>query len=317
MGLFKLIASQFLNKNRLDEPINRASYLTSSMNKLLISVNESNNVTDREQNLATVSTMLQELKMISAKYPAIKITDLDAFETSIVNVSNETSDIKRGLKPQANNGNKRTPSDRDRKAILESIKNQFRIINESINIARNSKSLDTTESRLQVARNTLKTARQTASEFSLDIDGFNEAEAEIDRITKAVSTGTPKVIAGMREIEPDPLFSTPSRNLLKEATALKKEKKYLEACNKLREAYLADGAENLMIEERLRLAMYLQLAGKNDDGWNELNRLLKKYNDQFSNPIILHQMNIFLKKEKNPNATNPLRIIENVQVRFD
>ncbi len=100
-----------------------------------------------------------------------------------------------------------------------------------------------------------------------------------------------------------------ARNLLKEATVLKKEKKYIRACEKLREAYSANGSENLMIEERLRLPMYLQLAGKNDEGWDELNRLLKKYTDPYSPPIISHQMKVFLKKENNESALNPVRVI--------
>ena len=65
----------------------------------------------------------------------------------------------------------------------------------------------------------------------------------------------------------------PSREMLKEATKLKKEKKYVEACEKLREAYAAKGSEELMVEERLRLPMYLQLAGKNDEGWKTLNEM--------------------------------------------
>jgi hypothetical protein len=55
--------------------------------------------------------------------------------------------------------------------------------------------------------------------------------------------------------------------------------------------------------------MYLQLAGKNDEGWDELNRLAKKYTDKFSQPIISNQMNIFLRKENNENRQNPVRKI--------
>lgn len=103
-----------------------------------------------------------------------------------------------------------------------------------------------------------------------------------------------------------------ARSHLKEATVLKKEKKYTEACEKLREAYSSNGSENLMIEDRLRLPMYLQLAGKNDEGWDELNRLLKKYTDPYSPPIISHQMKVFLKKENNEAALNPVRIVVQV-----
>jgi hypothetical protein len=90
-----------------------------------------------------------------------------------------------------------------------------------------------------------------------------------------------------------------------EATALKREKKYIEACEKLREAYSADGAENLMIEERLRLPMYLLLAGRNDEGWDELNRLNARYVDQISQPTIANQMRVFLKKEGKNRAPAP------------
>lgn len=99
-----------------------------------------------------------------------------------------------------------------------------------------------------------------------------------------------------------------TRKLLKEATRLKTEKKYIEACDKLRETYSAGGADNAMIEERLRLPMYLQLAGKNDEGWAELNRLSARYADQYSLSKIEHQMKVFLRKENNEAATNPVRI---------
>ena len=89
-----------------------------------------------------------------------------------------------------------------------------------------------------------------------------------------------------------------ARELLKEATQLKREKKYEEACDKLKEAYSAKGSENIMIEERLRLPMYLQLSGKNDDGWRILNELNVTHVDVFSQLKIADQMRIFLQKEK-------------------
>lgn len=89
-----------------------------------------------------------------------------------------------------------------------------------------------------------------------------------------------------------------SRELLKQATQLKKEKKYDEACEKLNEAFVADGHENLMTKEFLRLPMYLQLAGKNDDGWRALNEMNIKFIDIYSQSDIANQMRIFLQKEK-------------------
>ncbi|MDG6772715.1 hypothetical protein QCB45_00025 [Thiomicrorhabdus sp. ZW0627] len=89
-----------------------------------------------------------------------------------------------------------------------------------------------------------------------------------------------------------------TKELLKQATSLKKENKYDLACEKLQEAYQAEGAENLTIKERLRLPMYLQLAERNEEGWKELNRLTLKYIDVFSQVEIANQMRIFLQNEK-------------------
>lgn len=90
----------------------------------------------------------------------------------------------------------------------------------------------------------------------------------------------------------------PAREMLKEATALKKDKKYDEACEKLREAFSLEGADGLMVKERLRLPMYLQLANKNDEGWKILNEMNVQFTDYFSQAEIADQMRVFLQKEK-------------------
>lgn len=198
-----------------------------------------------------------------------------------------------------------------REIIDDPINSHFRVINESIGIARKSKNRDTQLSRLSVAADCLKRARSQSSRLSVDISGFDEAEAEIKRIFDAINAGTPTEIVGMQHIDIDAEYSSEARTLLKQATELKKEKKYIEACEKLRAAYSADGSGSLMIEERLRLPMYLQLAERNDEGWNELNCLLQKYDDQFSKPVIKNQMRIFLKKENNETATSPVRVTFN------
>ncbi len=90
----------------------------------------------------------------------------------------------------------------------------------------------------------------------------------------------------------------PARELLKEATQLKHDKKFDEACEKLKEAYSAKGADELMVKERLRLPMYLQLAGKNDEGWKILNEINITFIDVFSQAEIANQMRVFLQKEK-------------------
>ena len=90
-----------------------------------------------------------------------------------------------------------------------------------------------------------------------------------------------------------------ARSLLKEATKLKKEKKYSEACEKLKEAYVAQGSDELSVKDHLRLPMYLQLNGKNDEGRKILNELNIKHVDVFSQADIANQMRVFLQKEKN------------------
>lgn len=87
-----------------------------------------------------------------------------------------------------------------------------------------------------------------------------------------------------------------TRTLLKEATALKRVKRYDEAVAMLRRAYQAPLGP-MKIEERLRLPMYLQLAGRADEGWGELNRLNITYVDQSSQITIAAHMAAFLRKE--------------------
>ena len=238
----------------------------------------------------------------------------EAHVMSIINIFKRLiSGASSGSVEQAQSSRKRLgydrPSANDEQIGLMCIQGCFRVINESIEIARKSKNLETKLSRLGVARNTLKTAQEQASLFSLKVDGLDAAEAEINRISEAIKTGTPTEIPGMQQIDANAAYSSAARNLLMEATALKREKKYIEACDKLREAYSADGAGNLFIEERLRLPMYLQLAGGSDEGWDELNRLYAGYTDQFSQSRIEHQMKVFLRKENNETASNPVRVI--------
>lgn len=92
--------------------------------------------------------------------------------------------------------------------------------------------------------------------------------------------------------------SQESRELLKQATQLKKAKEYDLACKKLKEAYECPDANNLMVKDRLRLPMYLQLAGRNDEAWRILNELNAEYTDVFSQADIAKQMRVFLQKEK-------------------
>ncbi|ASM31289.1 TPA: hypothetical protein ACKPUX_005232 [Serratia marcescens] len=88
------------------------------------------------------------------------------------------------------------------------------------------------------------------------------------------------------------------RDLLKEATRLKKEKKYDEACQTLRVAFQsADVGEYIDIHERLRLPVYLCFANRDDEAWFELNRLSTTYQDSISQIAIRSKMQKFLEDE--------------------
>ena len=89
-----------------------------------------------------------------------------------------------------------------------------------------------------------------------------------------------------------------ANDLLKEATQLKKEKCFIEACEKLKEAYTVADADELTVKDLLRLPMYLQLVGEYDEGWRNINELNAKYTDVFSQAEIANQMRVFLQKEQ-------------------
>lgn len=300
----------------------RAETLVREFNESLVIAGQSKCRKIREERLQIARQWFDELKKLANKFPFLHLQNLQAVEARIIAVEAETrllsyndaadtsiKDIPDTVQPKRSGQDRQRLSEREEQTILLCIQSCFRVVNESIEIARKSKNLDTKISRLRVARDSLKEARRQASQFSLEVVGFVEAEAEINRIDEAIKAGTPTEIAGMAYIEINDTFASPARDLLKEATVLKKEKKFVQACSKLRDAYSAEGSENLMIEDRLRLPMYLQLAGQNDEGWVELNRLLAKYTDEFSQPRIEHQMKIFLRKEKNESASNPVRVV--------
>jgi len=103
--------------------------------------------------------------------------------------------------------------------------------------------------------------------------------------------------------------SRPDPNgLLKEATALKKAGNLDAAIAKLREAYAAISTTNFTYDVKpfLRLPLYLQEAGRNDEAWKELNNLLLGFPNQLRNnevlpmthSIVYDKMRLFLQREK-------------------
>lgn len=274
-----------------NKDIEFAQSLVDSMNNSLRIANNSNKISEREAYVAKTKSQLEELKSFTKKHPAIPITNQDLFELSIKGVEEETEQLKRNKTSVQHN-----QATENKNELIDSVKqSHFKVINESIKMARDSKNIETKISRINVARNSLNSLREEASKFKIIIDGLDEADLAINEIDQAIKSGLSTSEICIPEM-PDYYYS-PARELLKKATIYKKEKRFDDACNALKEAYTLEGNENLMIEERLRLPMYLLLAGKNEEGWEELSNLNSIYRDDFSQQIIAKQLNIFCKKE--------------------
>lgn len=231
----------------------RAQSAVRIMNESLGIANNSIDRGTREHKFSIVRRELAYLKQIVAKFSAIKPIDLHSFEASIIAVENETRSLphneladpsikdvpdkaqptsfelqRKEIESPERSGQDQPHFSADNKhAILMCIQSCFRVVNESIAIARKSKNRETQISRIGVARDCLKEAQKQASQFSLKVDGFDVAEAEITRIEEAIRTCAPTEIAGMPHIEVNTEFSSAARNLLKVATALKREKNIL------------------------------------------------------------------------------------------
>lgn len=91
--------------------------------------------------------------------------------------------------------------------------------------------------------------------------------------------------------------------LLKKATALKKDGDIDAAINSLRSAYkqLEKQGIRYPIRTYLRLPLYLQEAGRNDEAWAEFNALLRAPESDFmlsmNHSIIHDKMRLFLQRE--------------------
>jgi len=92
------------------------------------------------------------------------------------------------------------------------------------------------------------------------------------------------------------------QRLLKKSTFKKKDDNLNEAIDLLEKAFKI-GGEYMTIEECLRLPMYLQKAGRNDEGWQKLTKLLNegkpnsdKYFINLERSIIYRKMSLFKKR---------------------
>ena len=194
-----------------DIVIKRAQETICTINNSLSIANQSKEPSTRESELKKARDELVELKKLANKFPFLcnlHLQNLQAVEASIIAVEAETSllpyndaadssvkDVPDKVQPEKSGQGRQRHSEREKQVILMCIQSCFRVVNESIEIARKSKNLETKLSRLRVARNSLKEARRQANQFSLTVDGFAEAEAEINRIDEAIKADTPTEIA--------------------------------------------------------------------------------------------------------------------------
>lgn len=104
------------------------------------------------------------------------------------------------------------------------------------------------------------------------------------------------------------ISETKANKLAKEATQLKKEKKYEEALAKFQEALKAGGQKEFSIQMLLRLPMYYQLLGRSDDSWAEYQLLATKYMSPYDQAVIYDKMRLQLQKEKSNMGAIPFGV---------
>jgi len=96
-----------------------------------------------------------------------------------------------------------------------------------------------------------------------------------------------------------------ANKLAKEATQLKKEKKYEEALGKFLKALDTQGSKDFSIQMKLRLPMYYQLLGRGDDAWREYQNLSLDYIGPYEQGPIQDKMRLHLQREKRYKTAIP------------
>lgn len=90
------------------------------------------------------------------------------------------------------------------------------------------------------------------------------------------------------------------RELLKEATKLKRDGDYLAACSLLRVAFDMESPElRLDIRERLRLPVYLNFAGRPEEAWEDLLQVKRDFPNIFDQFVIDGKIYAFHKDDRN------------------
>src|SRR5450759_151874 len=159
----------------------RAETVLQAFNESLNIAKKSKNRGVREYRLQIAREWLIELKKLTIKFPFLSLQNLQAVEADIIAVEVETrslpysevvdtsiKDVPDKVRPEGSGQVRQRLSEREEQVILMCIQSCFKVVNESIAIARKSKNRDTQLSRLSVARDRLKEAQRQARQFSLE-----------------------------------------------------------------------------------------------------------------------------------------------------
>lgn len=114
--------------------------------------------------------------------------------------------------------------------------------------------------------------------------------------------------------------STEAETLMKEASLLKKEKRYDEAILKINEAFNSEGSNYLGLPDKLKLVTYLQLNKQFDEAWRVLNEVNVLYTSAESQHAISDKMRLHFQREGKFDYAIPLGIyslIKEVEYRKD
>lgn len=279
-------------QDKFNDVVLECRNLATKLNDTVDRLKDNPRLIDVNQQLGQARLDLQKLKQIVNWYPNIALNNLQGFEYDLNKIEQQVASLQKETSTTEQHGN--INFDAQKQSHLNDL---MRVINESIDIARKSKSNEISTSRLNLAAARLAEAQEFASRQSFDVIGFKDVEAEIERLRTAIGNGLSKVDNSTQDLNIyQTYYKSKARDLLTEAVQLKKQKRFDDACRRLTDAYSAEGSGDLMIEERLRLPMYLLLAGRGDEGWNLLNQMFTEA-EPFNKTIIHKQMIVFLKKE--------------------
>lgn len=153
----------------------QAGSLSLEVNRLIRAASVETDPTRKQQHIKSAREALAAALTIIKTYPALKPRGLDAVMETLDQMGQENRQA-----PDTQQAASQTPDD----WVLGSLASLFRVINESISIATNTKNADTFASRLDVAEKSLERARKTAQDLGRGIEGVSDAKAAIEALKR-------------------------------------------------------------------------------------------------------------------------------------